>query len=193
MSFKELAGKRFNYLSLERVLSVGERTPRRYVQTSVKQERSYGKSFYLPRALVASLVARCSVRVVRSPTVHAPDVALGPFVPCIAPAPGKVALIGKLSTLVDLRMCACGSPRCGLPSAACSARPTPLSGLMQSQHQREHGTYRAWLAVQTLHVVTQSATSSGLPVHARFSVQRWQRTHIRRKRKPARNGSPACA
>ncbi len=48
-------------------------------------------------------------------------------------------------------------------------------------------------AADTARVDTRSATKSGLAAHVRSSVQRGWQTNGKRKRKPARNGSPAHA
>lgn len=144
--------------------------------SSSPSERGYEKEIYLPHTLAASPVARCSTKLVRSPAVHAPGVALGPFVPRAAPAPCKVAAIGQPSAPVGLRMRAYGSPPCGLPSAACSARPTPPPGLMQGQRRRGRVPRHARPTAHTLRMAARSATRSGLPAHARSSVQRGRQT-----------------
>ena len=59
--------------------------------------------------------------------------ALGPFVPHAAHAPMGSLPYGQPSAPVGLRIRACSSPLRGLLPAACSARPTPPSGLMRGQ------------------------------------------------------------
>lgn len=75
---------------------------------------------------------------------------------------------GQPSAPVGLRIRACSSPLRGLLPAACSARPTPPSGLTQGQRGRVVSVRHARPAAHTLRVVVRSAavTRSSAPVQS---------------------------
>ena len=75
---------------------------------------------------------------------------------------------GQPSAPVGLRIRAYSSPLRGLLPAACSARPTPPSGLMQGQLGRVVSVRHARPAAHTLRAVVRSAavTRSSAPVKA---------------------------
>ena len=75
---------------------------------------------------------------------------------------------GQPSAPVGLRIRAYSSPLRGLLPAACSARPTPPSGLMQGQRRRVVSVRHARPAAHTLRAVVRSAavTRSSAPVQS---------------------------
>ena len=75
---------------------------------------------------------------------------------------------GQPSAPVGLRIRAYSSPLRGLLPAACSARPTPPSGLMQGQRGRVVSVRHARPAAHTLRAVVRSAavTRSSAPVQS---------------------------
>jgi hypothetical protein len=79
---------------------------------------------------------------------------------------------GQPSAPVDLRIRAYSSPLRGLLPAACSARPTPPSGLMQGQRGRVVSVRHARPAAHTLRVVVRSAALSGLSAYVQPISQR---------------------
>jgi len=94
--------------------------------------------------------------------------ALGPFVPHAAHAPMGGLPYGQPSAPGGLRIRAYSSPLRGLLPAACSARPTPPSGLIQVQRGRVVSVRHARPAVHTLRAVVRSAavTRSFVPVQS---------------------------
>lgn len=84
---------------------------------------------------------------------------------------------GQPSAPVGLRIRAYSSPLRGLLPAACSARPTPPSGLMQGQRGRVVSVRHARPAAHTLRAVVRSAavTRSSAPVQS--SSQRGRQRH----------------
>ena len=86
---------------------------------------------------------------------------------------------GQPSATVGLRIRAYSSPLRGLLPAACSARPTPPSGLMQGQLGRVVSVRHAPPAAHTLRAVVQSAAVTRSPAPVQSISQRG------RQRRPA--------
>ena len=86
---------------------------------------------YLPPSLAASPHARYQPRVVRSPAARAPGVRRAVRATRHTRAHGSLPY-GQPPAPGGLRIRAYGSPLRGLPPAACSARPTPTSGLLEA-------------------------------------------------------------
>ena len=87
---------------------------------------------------------------------------------------------GQPSAPVGLRIRAYSSPLRGLLPAACSARPTPPSGLMQGQRGRVVSVRHARPAAHTLRAVVRSAavTRSSAPVQSiKGSLRRQLSSH----------------
>ena len=79
---------------------------------------------------------------------------------------------GQPSAPVGLRIRAYSSPLRGLLPAACSARPTPPSGLMQGQRARVVSVRHARPAAHTLRAVVRSAAVTRSSAHGQASSQR---------------------
>lgn len=84
---------------------------------------------------------------------------------------------GQPSAPVGLRIRAYSSPLRGLLPAACSARPTPPSGLMQGLRGRVVSVRHARPAAHTLRAVVRSAALSGLSAHVQSISQRGRQRH----------------
>ena len=84
---------------------------------------------------------------------------------------------GQPSAPVGLRIRAYSSPLRGLLPAACSARPTPPSGLMQGLRGRVVSVRHARPAAHTLRVVVRSAALSGLSAYVQSISQRGRQRH----------------
>ena len=140
---------------------------------------------FLPPSLAASPVARCQPRVVRSPAVHAPGVRSGRSCRTQPTRPRSLPY-GQPSAPVGLRIRAYSSPLRGLLPAACSARPTPPSGLMRGQRVRVVSVRHARPAAHTLRMAVRPAAVTRSSAHARSSGQRG-------RQRLQRNGYPAAS
>lgn len=84
---------------------------------------------------------------------------------------------GQPPAPVGLRIRAYSSPLRGLLPAACSARPTPPSGLMQGLRGRVVSVRHARPAAHTLRAVVRSAALSGLSAYVQSISQRGRQRH----------------
>ena len=121
----------------------------------------------MPPSLAAGLAVRYQPRVVRSPAARAPVCARAVRAARSPRAHGSLPH-GQPSAPVGLRIRAYSSPLRGLLPAACSARPTPPSGLTQGQRGRVVSVRHARPAAHTLRAVVRSAaiTRSSAPVQS---------------------------
>ena len=94
--------------------------------------------------------------------------ALGPFVPHAAHAPREVSRTASRRLRSVFAYAPTAARWRGLPPAACSARPTPPSGLMQGQRGRVVSVRHARPAAHTLRAVARAAavTRSSAPVQS---------------------------
>ncbi len=105
--------------------------------------------------------------------------ALGPFVPHAAHAPMEVSRTASRRLRAVFAYAPTAARWRGLPPAACSARPTPPSGLMQGLRGRVVSVRHARPAAHTLRVVVRSAALSGLSACVQSISQRGRQRHPR--------------
>ena len=103
--------------------------------------------------------------------------ALGPFVPHAAHAPMEVSHTASRRLRAVFAYAPTAARWRGLPPAACSARPTPPSGLMQGQRGRVVSVRHARPAAHTLRAVVRSAALSGLSAYVQSISQRGRQRH----------------
>lgn len=103
--------------------------------------------------------------------------ALGPFVPHAAHAPMEVSRTASRRLRSVFAYAPTAARWRGLPPAACSARPTPPSGLMQGLRGRVVCVRHARPAAHTLRVVVRAAALFGLSAYVQSISQRGRQSH----------------
>lgn len=98
--------------------------------------------------------------------------ALGPFVPHAAHAPRKSPVTASRRLRAVFAYAPTAARWRGLPPAACSASPTPPSGLLRGLRGRVVSVCHARPAAHTLRAVVRSATVTHLSAHVQSISQR---------------------